>query len=94
MEIILTSLLIFGIKFCFSDGQIFGKLKEKIRQDIPKKYRNNGDIILKPIINCPPCMGSVWGTIMYFILQPDMYWLIFIVSVTGLNALLMKFWEW
>ena len=45
---------IMGIYALFSDGMLLGYFGNLIRD-------NMADFYAKPLVDCPPCMASVWG---------------------------------
>lgn len=50
-----------------------------------------GKSVLKPLIYCPTCMASVWGTSLHFILGGDVFsWIPTILAVAFTNTLLNK----
>lgn len=52
-------------------------------------YENNTKwlIILKPLFLCPPCMTSIWGTGLYFLMYGyfDVQCYIFTIGLVGLS---------
>lgn len=47
----------------------------------------------KPLFTCPPCMASVWGTVVYWLVQPFTWnalavWPMYVVMLSGLVALI------
>lgn len=47
----------------------------------------------KPLFTCPPCMASVWGTVVYWLVQPIclqslLIWPMYVVMLSGLVALI------
>lgn len=50
----------------------------------------------KPLFTCPPCMASVWGTVVYWIATPMSSetlaaWPLYILMLSGLVALINSF---
>lgn len=84
MNLLYASALIWGIKCLFSDGFIF--------------YFNRAswpDWVKKPLLTCPPCMSSVWGTVwfLYITWQYPFHageWIVFCVQLCGLNFFMTK----
>jgi len=55
-----------------------------------------GEFWSKPICTCPPCMASVWGTVVYWAMQPmnsttALMWPLYICMLSGLVALINSF---
>jgi hypothetical protein len=55
-----------------------------------------GEFWSKPICTCPPCMASVWGTVVYWFAVPmdihtAMIWPLYILMLSGLVALINSF---
>lgn len=78
--LIFNMLIIFGVHILFSEGMLF----EKGGIWIEKKV---GGYWAKPLIGCPPCMASVWGTAFYFafIKLGFILWLPYILALCGLT---------
>lgn len=82
----ITDFFIWGLNYCFKEGEILGVIGEWMRKHV-------NDNINKPLFDCPYCMSSVWGTTFYLLfLQPYgwLLWPIFCVCLCGLTAILDK----
>lgn len=97
---ILATLIIFGIHATTREGMIFHSFKMWIASKIEKILSRKNDFyeaekktafILKPLFDCPACMASIWGTVIYFTLNPDYHYLVFIFGLAGLNYLISRF---
>ena len=82
--ILLTSLYIFGIHKVTDPSMIFGRIHFYFDVwKIPNWIRT-------PLINCPPCMASVHGLYMGYILGIELIMLpVFIFCVCGLNYIII-----
>lgn len=52
-----------------------------------------GQFLSKPLFTCPPCMASVWGTLVYWLSTPVTMnnlalWPLYILMLSGLVALI------
>jgi hypothetical protein len=86
-NIILTSLFCLGLYKAFDEGMIFFKVGEWMFEALhPVKL----SWVLKPLFNCPPCMGSFWGIVGFHACYGLFDWRVipFIFCVSGLNWLL------
>lgn len=86
LTMVLALCWIRGFHFLFLEGEIFGKLGEKIRLRLI-------DWMTKPLFDCPFCMPSVHGTLFYFLFcsdNPIYMWPIFCVGLCGLVVLTDK----
>jgi len=79
-HLFLSSFLIFGIHVLFRDNMILDQLRTNTFDHLP-------DLITKPLIGCPACMASLWGTFYYisFISNAWPEWIMFCVMLSGLN---------
>lgn len=100
-HLIINSLVIFGIHAATRRNMILSYFHERIaagllylllklyKKDIAKA-ENSTAIILKPLLDCPPCMASVWG-IPFALMQPLSVWtLVYLFALSGLNYIIMK----
>lgn len=85
-RLFLGALVIVGVWNAFSAGMIFGWLRAKMRS-WPKAF-------LMPLFDCPMCMASVWGSIVWFATDGtlDRWWLIYVVALSGLCKLVSIQW--
>ena len=65
-----------------------------------KSVQTFGEWWSKPLILCPPCMASVWGTIFYFIFSLVFFgnvlifvWPFYVISLSGLNYVVQRYIE-
>jgi hypothetical protein len=66
------------LAYTFTDGQ------KDICAVLPWKWA-------KPIITCPPCMASVWGTVGHFYLGGEVWlWPVAVLSVAFTNTLFKR----
>lgn len=69
---------IMGVYGLFSDGMLLGYFGNVIRA-------YTGEFWSKPLVDCPPCMASVWGippALIMFGLDPIIF--VYVVSLSGL----------
>ena len=55
-----------------------------------------GQFLSKPLFTCPPCMSSVWGTVIFWVVMPmtitsAAIWPLYILMLSGLVALINSF---
>lgn len=75
-------LWIFGIYTLFEKGMILGRLGDWGAKLMPKWAT-------KPLYDCPSCMASFHGTIIWFGTNGDLWrWPIFCIVLCGCNRLL------
>lgn len=80
--IIILSLMIWGVAALFTEGMLLEKAGAAIEQS---KYR----WFFKPLVLCPPCMSSVWGTAASLYLGCDVaHWFTLVFATAGLNYLI------
>lgn len=81
-NIIILSLVIWGIASLFTEGMILGKIGAMIEGS---KYR----WVFKPLMLCPPCQSSFWGTATSLYLGYSVeQWLVLVFAVAGLNYII------
>lgn len=100
----LSSLFIFGLNYCLGSplvdengkvifhAAIFSRIGEGLY-----KYGKKGSLI-HPMVLCPICMASFWGSILYitftpFHMEPTYFltWAVHLVALAGLNRILKSF---
>jgi hypothetical protein len=59
---LLISLTVTGLYMLLQPGRIFGRLGNLLRNIFPKE-----SFLGQPVIHCPLCMTSVWGTAIYLL---------------------------
>jgi hypothetical protein len=94
--LLFTSLFIFGVWLSTAEGMIGDELRWRFISQFPE--------LAKPVIDCPTCMASVYGTIAYWgaviiANQPvdaltAIGWPIFVVCLAGLNGIILKLAKW
>lgn len=75
-----------GVNFVFHSEQLLGPIGDRVRKLPPE--------IHKPILECPPCMSSVWGTVVFWSLGERelkldfgkrlLLWPLYVLSLCGL----------
>jgi hypothetical protein len=88
MEIILSSLIITGIFASVQEGMIFFPLKQFLNRYLSNRY---GKFIAKPLYDCLTCMSSIHGTWLYFAVNCELNYLIYIFALVGINYLISKY---
>lgn len=83
--LILNELLIIGIWYAFSPGEIFGKLGDYMEERV-------GEFWMKPIAYCIMCMSSVYGTLVFWLThEPNqtnlIVWPLYICALCGLGRI-------
>lgn len=81
LRLIIASLVCFGVWNAFAPGMIFGWLGDTFDKRLPAALQ-------KPLYSCPPCLASVYGSIMWFLLGGDTtLWLPFVLALSGFNRI-------
>ena len=85
-NIIVTALVIWGVRGITSWPFIFWKIADNLEVRLPSW-------ITKPLFGCPVCMSSVYGTYFFFYFDQTgvMNLIVFILSIAGINYLLYEF---
>jgi hypothetical protein len=86
-----ASLFIFAVHILFQEGHLFEGAGKKITQALGERWSS-------PLINCPICMASVWGSLWFFLglwftFEVTFHvklWIPYIMCLCGLNYLLNK----
>ncbi len=83
-RLVIGTLIIVGIWNAFNPGMIFGGLRRWIIFALPIW-------ITKPLFDCPPCMASTWGTLVWFLTGGDVswQWSLYVVALSGLCKLVV-----
>jgi hypothetical protein len=81
--LILNSLIIFAVYAMAGEGMIFGSLADRLRLILPI-------YICKPLFDCPPCMASFWGIVIYICLVNSNYLdlIIYLPTLCGANYII------
>jgi hypothetical protein len=83
-NIVILSLIIWGVAQLFDEGMILGGIGERIQELSPATRW-----MLKPVILCPPCMASLWGLSTALALGYDIQQtLVLIFATAGLNYII------
>lgn len=100
-NLILNCLFCVGVYVSLMDGMIFGFVRNLYEDFFNIHYHNNWRqklmyYLSKPLFNCLPCMGSIWGLVFYSI-SPTVdhaviswYFLIHVVCLVGLNYIMSE----
>lgn len=81
--------LLIGACWCYGIFKIFDDLLIPVRAWIELKL---GPKWSKPLITCPPCMGSLHGLVLGSIFYPGSWFIIlYCVALCGLNYLIQQF---
>lgn len=90
ISIIPACLFIHAVHVLFQEGNLLEKQGDWITNRIGEKWS-------KPLINCPTCMASVWGTVCFFALDwmfgvhlPYRQYFAYIMCLCGLNMIIAK----
>jgi len=94
--LIINALFIIGLYKVVDGGMLLDFVGDWIRGKTlyqqGKKWRK---VISKPLIDCPPCMASVWGTVFYIASNGfDLFWPVYLICLAGLVTLLMRAANW
>lgn len=92
MQILYISLFCLGWHTITSEGMLLHFIKEWLSVKLPENTK--WDYLYKPLIGCPPCMASVWGTTIYWILNDPtqkafVLWIPTVIAVSFVNKLLI-----
>lgn len=85
IHIFIVAAWCWGFYNAFREGEVLGGPGKIMRKTLP-------EWIQKPTFGCPICMPSIHGTIwyLYFNDWSFMPWILFIVSISGVNYCLSK----
>ncbi len=86
MVLIVHSFAIIGVHNLFEDKHIFGKIGDWMESNLPLW-------ISKPLFLCPPCMASIWGLPMAYLIyieqpMPYLWMAIYVLALSGINKLI------
>jgi hypothetical protein len=88
-HILVLSLVIWGIAGLFEVNMLLASIGKRLDAIRNKHIR----WLLKPLIWCPPCMPSVWGTLFAVYLGYGvMHWLLLVLATSGLNYIISNKW--
>lgn len=92
--ILLTSLSIYAIHTATRPFMILEWFKIKFNNRLLLQLDIDPEKLLyinKWLWDCPPCMATLYGTIAFFLVCLPLYLLpVFVLSVSGLNAVIVK----
>lgn len=85
--LVVNALLIIGVHTAFRTDMVFGLIGDYIASRCPT--------LAKPLIDCPPCMSSVWGAGFYLATNSfsPVWMVVHILSLCGLLRFLSKWLE-
>lgn len=82
------SIFCMGVYAVFSKGMLLGFVSNWL-----EKHEINKNV-LKPLIWCPTCMSSVWGTLFFCLALAGQiglfWWLPFVIMVAGINFVISQ----
>jgi len=86
-KMVLAALVIVGVWNAFNEGMVFDDAGKFLRKRLPKW-------ITFPTFDCPMCMASVWGSIVWFNTGGNVTieWFFFVVALSGLCKLVAIEW--
>ena len=86
-HIIISSLCIIGLHVAMWEGMILYRVRLFL-----DKLTESARIVRKPLYGCPPCMASLWGSVIWFALGNSMEWrlVLFVNAVAGLNYIIIS----
>ena len=75
--------LIIGVWTLFGKGMLLGWLGDIWDRRLP-------EVLQKPLYSCPPCMSSVWGSAVWFLLGGgfEVMWTVFCLALCGILKLI------
>lgn len=77
----LASVIIIGIWVSFEPKMIFSFMADWFHKWLPV-------MLQKPLYDCPACMSSIWGSIIWFSTGGDLIWWVpFVFALCGLNRI-------
>lgn len=87
IRLCLGALVIVGVHTLFLKEMLLEWLGELLARRLPY-------VLLKPLFECPPCMASIWGTMIWFGTggQIDRFWPIYCLALCGLLKLISIEW--
>jgi len=92
MEFAIIALTVMcSLGFHFASEYLLLTFRDEDWNDIWPRLTKWQKIALKPIVACPPCMGSIHGTFWHFYLGGEFYlWPVTCLSVVFLNHIAVK----
>ena len=93
IEIFFISFACMGLYVASDEGMILEPIKIWLDKILPVKGILR--LLYNPLIGCPICYASIWGTSLHFILSGInqlslVYWLPIILSVAFINRILLS----
>lgn len=92
LQVLYISLFCLGWYTITSKGMLLFFIQQWLNERLPDNTK--WDLLYKPLIGCPPCMASIWGTAIYWILNDPtqkafVLWIPTIIAVSYVNKLLI-----
>lgn len=79
--LLIASLVCFGVWNAFAPGMILGWLGNIWDRRLP-------ECLQKPLYSCPPCLASIYGSVVWILAGGDLtWWLPFVLALSGLNRI-------
>lgn len=91
-HLIINALLILGVYTLFASGMLFNSVKLWVFQRFHILEKNRTKY-LKPVMLCPPCMSSIYGTAYYWVIYTEPSWQeypIYLLSLLGIMVILTR----
>lgn len=84
LRLFIGALVILGIWTLFRKEMLLGWVAERLGERLHDEW-------LKPFYLCPPCMSSIWGTLIWFSLGGEfsIMWPIYLLALCGLLKLIV-----
>lgn len=83
---ILNALVIHGVHTATGPGEIGAPIGRFFEKRTP-------EWISKPMVACPPCQASVWGSIIFWTIGPRdwLLWPFYVLALSGFMRLFVKY---
>jgi len=81
-----------GLNVVTSPPMVFSVFRIRISKPLGKLIgADRAKWIMKPLLTCPVCMSSVWGTVVWFSCGQGITWLwpVFLIKLAGLIYIVM-----
>jgi hypothetical protein len=91
--LIVNSMIVFGVYTLFHEDMVFGAIGDKIRSLGDYTQEKYNIDVSKPLVSCPMCMASFWGTLFFFIFTgfTVVYLVPYLIALVGLNTVVNAF---
>jgi hypothetical protein len=82
--VIFGALCVLGLYAAMGEGMILEKLKDFFERITDNKILRN---IRPALYECPICMASIWGTVVWFVMDNSFnpLWVLYVFGVAGFN---------